>query len=81
MEDLNQKQYQYFMIMKDKNFRALHDLAEICAEEIADLKEDCNIMDYASYKIIKEGSNKDISDMIKYYIAYYFAKYSLSMPK
>jgi hypothetical protein len=67
--------------MKDKNFHCMHELAELVQEELDELKDECNIMDYALMKVIRDGSSKDIADAIKHYMAYSFAKHFISTPK
>lgn len=77
----NQKQQDYLTEIKDRNYIALHTLAELKEEETSQLSNECEIMDYALRKVIRDGSCADFMEAIKEYVLFNFAKQMISMPK
>lgn len=77
----NQKQQDYLTVIKDKNYIALHTLAELTETEVSSLSNETDIMDYALRKIIRDGSCGDFAEAIKEYMLFNFAKQMIQMPK
>jgi hypothetical protein len=82
---MNEEQYKkmllYFNDIKHKNYLDLNELAELDSNEHADITDECELMDYALYKVLCCGTIKDKAEAIKYYISYVLSTKIISLPK
>jgi hypothetical protein len=80
-EELYKKMLLYFKDMKHKSYSDLNELAELDLNEHADMNDECKLMDYALYKVLRCGAAKDKADAIKYYMSYVLAAKMISLPR
>lgn len=71
----------YFKDIKHHSFADMNDLAELQSDEQAEYNDECKLMDYALYKIVRHGSGKDLAEAIKHYISYVIAAKMISLPR
>lgn len=70
-----------FQKIKDCNYSDLSELAELSSVESEELQNECELIDYALYKVLKHGSFKDIVDALKMYIKYILSLTVISLSK
>lgn len=80
-EEQYKKMLLYFRDMKQHSLADMSELAELDVDDYADKSDECKLMNYGLYKIIRHGSGRDLADAIKHYISYNVASKMISLPR